>query len=428
MKFIDEATIKIYAGDGGNGVATFRREKYEPMGGPSGGDGGRGGSVFFEADQNLNTLVDYRYTRTLKAQRGENGRSAECYGAKGEDLILKVPVGTVISDKATGESYADLSQHGNRALLAKGGKGGFGNAHFVSSVRQAPRVAEKGEKGEKKKVTFELRIIADGGLVGLPNAGKSSFLTAVSNARPEIANYPFTTLIPHLGVVDVGGEAILLADIPGLIEGASEGKGLGDDFLRHIARCSVIIHLIDVGSNDIAKDYITIRNELKAYSSDVAKKPEIILLSKSETQPEDIIAMQEDLLRAVLPKKTDVFVISSFAKKGLDKALFEIQKVIVKNQNKIDKQKEKISSALPVIKMADTPDLWKVTKTKKGFLITGRKIERFAERTDFNSDFGIQRLRDIMKKMGILNQLRRDGVDTGDKIVIGDPSRGEIEY
>ena len=425
--FVDKVQVDIVAGNGGDGKVSFRHEIYVDKGGPDGGDGGDGGNVVLMASRNQNTLAAFRFKKSITAEHGNPGDGARKHGRNAKDTIVPVPVGTVVMDE-DGTVIFDLIQDEQTFIIAKGGKGGFGNAHFVSSVRQAPRVAEKGERGEEKTVTFELRIIADGGLVGLPNAGKSSFLAAVSNARPEIANYPFTTLIPHLGVVDVGGEAILLADIPGLIEGASEGKGLGDEFLRHIARCSVIIHLIDAGSNDIAKDYVTIRNELEAYSKDIAKKPEIVLLTKSETQPEDIIAMQEDLLRAVLPKKTEVFVISSFAKKGLDKALFEIQKVIVKNQNKIDKQKEKISNALPVIKMADTPDLWKVTKTKKGFLVTGRKIERFAERTDFNSDFGIQRLRDIMKKMGILNQLRRDGVDSGDKIVIGDPSRGEIEY
>jgi len=425
--FVDKVQVEITAGNGGDGKVSFRHEIYVDKGGPDGGDGGNGGSVVLIASRNQNTLAAFRFKKSIIAENGNPGDGARKHGRNAKDMVVPVPVGTVVIDEEGAVAF-DLVEDGQSCIIAKGGKGGFGNAHFVSSVRQAPRVAEKGEKGEKKNVTLELRIIADGGLVGLPNAGKSSFLTAVSNARPEIANYPFTTLIPHLGVVDVSGQAILLADIPGLIEGASEGKGLGDEFLRHIARCSVIIHLIDVGSNDIAKDYLTIRNELDAYSKEIAKKPEIVLLTKSETQPDDIIEMQKDLLQAVLPKKTEIFVVSSFAKKGLDKALFEIQKVIVKNQNVINKQKEKISTALPVIKMADSPELWKVTKTDNGFLVTGRKIERFAERTDFSSDFGIQRLRDIMKKMGILNQLRRDGINSGDKIIIGEPSRGEIEY
>jgi len=425
--FVDKVQIEVAAGDGGNGKVSFRHEIYVDKGGPDGGDGGDGGDIVLQASRNQNTLAAFRFKKLITAEHGNPGDGARKHGRNAKDLTVQVPVGTVVLDEE-GRVVVDLSQDQQTFVVAKGGKGGFGNAHFVSSVRQAPRVAEKGERGDKAKLTLELRIIADGGLVGLPNAGKSSFLAAVSNARPEIANYPFTTLVPHLGVVDVGGEAILLADIPGLIEGASEGKGLGDEFLRHISRCSVIVHLIDVGSNDIAKDYLTIRNELEAYSKEIAKKPEIILLTKIETQPDDILEMQKELLGAVISKKAKIFPISSYAKKGLDTALFEIQKVIIKNQNKIDKIKEKDANSLPVIKMAETPEQWKVKKTKNGYLVTGRKIERFAERTDFSSDFGIQRLRDIMKKMGILNQLRRDGIDSGDKIIIGDPSRGEIEY
>jgi len=285
MKFIDEATIKIYAGDGGNGVATFRREKYEPMGGPSGGDGGRGGSIFFEADQNLNTLVDYRYTRTLKAQRGENGRSAECYGAKGEDLILKVPVGTVISDKATGESYADLSQHGDRALLAKGGKGGLGNIHFKSSINRAPRQCTKGEPGEEFELYLELKVLADVGLLGMPNAGKSTFIRSVSAAKPKVADYPFTTLHPNLGVVRVGeNQSFVIADIPGLIEGASEGAGLGHQFLRHLARTTLLLHLVDIAPFDPAINPVdearAIVNELKKYDEVLYQKPRWLILNK----------------------------------------------------------------------------------------------------------------------------------------------------
>jgi GTP-binding protein len=285
MKFIDEATIKIYAGDGGNGVATFRREKYEPMGGPSGGDGGRGGSVFFEADQNLNTLVDYRYTRTLKAQRGENGRSAECYGAKGEDLILKVPVGTVISDKATGESYADLSQHGDRALLAKGGKGGLGNIHFKSSINRAPRQCTKGEPGEEFELYLELKVLADVGLLGMPNAGKSTFIRSVSAAKPKVADYPFTTLHPNLGVVRIGeNQSFVIADIPGLIEGASEGAGLGHQFLRHLARTTLLLHLVDIAPFDPAINPVdearAIVNELKKYDEVLYQKPRWLILNK----------------------------------------------------------------------------------------------------------------------------------------------------
>lgn len=285
MKFIDEATIKVYAGDGGNGIATFRREKYEPMGGPNGGDGGRGGSVFFEADQNLNTLVDYRYTRTLKAQRGENGRGAECYGAKGEDLILRVPVGTVISDKANGTIYADLNKHTERVLLAKGGKGGLGNIHFKSSINRAPRQCTKGELGEEFELYLELKVLADVGLLGMPNAGKSTFIRSVSAAKPKVADYPFTTLHPNLGVVRVGeNQSFVIADVPGLIEGASEGAGLGHQFLRHLARTTLLLHLVDVAPFDELIDPVNearaIVNELKKYDELLYQKPRWLVLNK----------------------------------------------------------------------------------------------------------------------------------------------------
>ncbi len=335
MKFIDEATIKIYAGDGGNGIATFRREKFEPMGGPNGGDGGRGGSIFFEADQNLNTLVDYRFTRTLKAQRGENGRSAECYGAKGEDLILKVPVGTLISDKATGESYADLSQHGNRELLARGGKGGLGNIHFKSSINRAPRQFTKGEPGEEFELYLELKVLADVGLLGMPNAGKSTFIRSVSAAKPKVADYPFTTLHPNLGVVRVGeNQSFVIADIPGLIEGASEGAGLGHQFLRHLTRTTLLLHLVDIAPFDPgispADEARAIVNELKKYDEVLYQKPRWLVLNK--------IDMVEDVANTV---KTfiksfgwigPVYSISAIKGVGCKELAYDIMTFIEKNK------------------------------------------------------------------------------------------------
>jgi GTP-binding protein len=341
MKFIDEATIKIYAGDGGNGVATFRREKYEPMGGPSGGDGGRGGSVFFEADQNLNTLVDYRYTRTLKAQRGENGRSAECYGAKGDDLILKVPVGTVISDKATGESYADLSHHGDRALLAKGGKGGLGNIHFKSSINRAPRQCTKGEPGEEFELYLELKVLADVGLLGMPNAGKSTFIRSVSAAKPKVADYPFTTLHPNLGVVRVGeNQSFVIADIPGLIEGASEGAGLGHQFLRHLARTTLLLHLVDIAPFDPAINPVdearAIVNELKKYDELLYQKPRWLILNKIDML-EDVAEKVKTFIKS-FGWTGPVYSISAIKGVGCKELTYDIMTFIEenkKNQNEI---------------------------------------------------------------------------------------------
>jgi GTPase len=285
MKFIDEATIKVYAGDGGNGVATFRREKYEPMGGPSGGDGGKGGSVYALADRNINTLVDYRYTRTFRAQRGENGRSKEMYGAKGEDTILRVPVGTVISDKATGNTIVDLAEHGQQVLLAKGGANGLGNVHFKSSINRAPRQCTKGEIGEEFELYLELKVLADVGLLGMPNAGKSTFIRSVSSAKPKVADYPFTTLHPNLGVVRVDTErSFVIADVPGLIEGAAEGAGLGHQFLRHLARTSLLLHLVDIAPFDEVVDPVAeakaIINELKKYDEELYNKPRWLVLNK----------------------------------------------------------------------------------------------------------------------------------------------------
>lgn len=293
MKFIDEATIKVYAGDGGNGVATFRREKYEPMGGPSGGDGGRGGSIYAVADRNINTLVDYRYTRVFRGQRGENGRSAGCYGAQGEDMYLRVPVGTVISDKATEQVIADLAEHDQKALLAKAGKGGLGNIHFKSSINRAPRQCTKGEPGEEFELYLELKVLADVGLLGMPNAGKSTFIRSVSAAKPKVADYPFTTLHPNLGVVRVdANRSFVIADVPGLIEGAAEGAGLGHQFLRHLSRTSLLLHLVDIAPFDEGTDPVhearAIVEELKKYDEELYNKPRWLVLNKvdmlSDTQ------------------------------------------------------------------------------------------------------------------------------------------------
>jgi len=292
MKFIDEATIKVYAGDGGNGVATFRREKYEPMGGPDGGDGGRGGSIHAIADRNINTLVDYRYTRVFRAKRGENGRGSDCYGARGEDMVLRVPVGTVITDKGSGQVIADLAHDGQQAMLAKGGNGGLGNIHFKSSINRSPRQCTKGEPGEEFELYMELKVLADVGLLGMPNAGKSTFIRAVSAAKPKVADYPFTTLHPNLGVVRVDtNRSFVIADIPGLIEGAAEGAGLGHQFLRHLARTRLLLHIVDIAPFDEAVDPVAearaIIEELRKYDEALYNKPRWLVLNKIDMLPAD---------------------------------------------------------------------------------------------------------------------------------------------
>ena len=335
MKFIDEATIKVYAGDGGNGVATFRREKYEPMGGPSGGDGGRGGSITIIADRNINTLVDYRYTRTFRAQRGENGRSAECYGAKGDDMVLRVPVGTVISDKATEQMLVDLSEHGQSAQMAAGGKGGLGNVHFKSSLNRAPRQCTKGDPGEEFELYLELKVLADVGLLGMPNAGKSTFIRSVSAAKPKVADYQFTTLHPNLGVVRVDTErSFVIADIPGIIEGAAEGAGLGHQFLRHLQRTSLLLHLVDIAPFDESVDPVheakAIVEELRKYDEALYEKPRWLVLNKI-----DMLADSEQVVKQFVKDygwKGRVFPISAISGIGCKELTYAIMQHIDENK------------------------------------------------------------------------------------------------
>jgi GTP-binding protein len=292
MKFFDEAKIEVIAGDGGNGVASFRREKFIPRGGPDGGDGGRGGSIWAIADRNLNTLIDYRYTRVFRAQRGENGRGSDCYGKAGDDMELRVPVGTVFTDIGTGEVLADLDGDGKRALIAKGGHGGLGNLHFKSSTNRAPRQCTPGGEGERRDLRLELKVLADVGLLGMPNAGKSTFIRAVSAAKPKVADYPFTTLHPNLGVVRVDhNRSFVIADIPGLIEGAAEGAGLGHQFLRHLQRTNVLLHLVDIApfdpDTDPLKEAKAIVKELRKYDEALYEKPRWLVINKIDLVPED---------------------------------------------------------------------------------------------------------------------------------------------
>ncbi len=318
MKFLDEAKIFLKAGDGGNGACSFRREKYIEFGGPDGGNGGKGGNVIFEAVANLNTLIDFRYQQHFKAERGQNGAGRNCTGASGDDLIIKVPVGTQIIADDNETLLADMMAPGGRFIVARGGNGGRGNDSYKSSTNQAPYRADEGEPGEELWVWLKLKLIADIGLVGLPNAGKSTLLTALTRARPKIADYPFTTLHPNLGVTTIDGNEVLLADIPGLIEGASEGVGLGTHFLKHVERCSVLIHLIDGTAEDIVEAYRTIRGELDKYSTDLAQKPEVIALNKIDSLTSDVVAEKVNELEKAAG--CTVYAVSGISKQGLTEA------------------------------------------------------------------------------------------------------------
>lgn len=423
--FVDKVNILVKAGDGGNGIVSFRHEKYVDKGGPDGGDGGNGGDVFAIANRNQDTLAAFRFNKRVTAENGGNGDQRRKHGRSGKTLEIEVPVGTVITN-ADGEVLADLTHDQQKALIAKGGKGGFGNAHFTSSTRQAPQVAEKGEAGDELELSLELKMIADVGLVGLPNAGKSTLLSRISNARPEIANYPFTTLTPNLGVVDVDAStSFLVADIPGLIEGASAGKGLGDEFLRHVERTSVLLHLIDAYNDDVAHAYKTIQQELKDYAVNLSRRPQIVILSKIDGLDAEIVNDLEAQLRKVVPARTAIMAISAQSGAGLKAMLYKTAEKIKTAKAKRAKQQE---DEVPVLTFEEPADRWTITKTDKGFTVTGRKIESFARRTDFDDYHGRQRIRDIMKKMGIMNGLIKQNIEVGQKITIGNPSLGEIEY
>lgn len=427
--FVDIAKVFIKAGKGGDGVVSFRHEKYVDKGGPDGGDGGRGGDVIFKATKDLNTLLNFRYKPELVAENGQAGSKRDKRGRSGESLIVKVPVGTLV--KKEGVIIADLTSDGERVTIAKGGDGGFGNAHFKSSTRQTPRMAELGEAGEEFEAELELKLLADVGLVGFPNAGKSTFLSVVSNARPEIANYEFTTLTPNLGVADVDDGSILIADIPGLIEGASEGKGLGDQFLRHVERTAVLLHMIDVYADDPAEKYLTIRRELEKYSQDLAERPEIVVLTKCEGLDDEIIAMQSTALQNVV-NGAPVLAISSQTHAGLKELLRLLRREVESYRQREAEMIEESGDDLPVISLGDEAlsDVWSVERLAnmeneegelvKVFAVTGMKIEKFARRTNFDQFDAVNRLRDIMKRLGITHELIRRGAEGTSYIIIGE--------
>lgn len=408
--FVDYVKILVKAGDGGDGLVSFRREKFIDKGGPDGGDGGHGGSVVARATRNVNTLQAFRHQQRLNAGDGQAGGPQRRRGHNGEDLLIKVPIGTIVKD---GERIvADLIADDQTAVIAVGGKGGFGNAHFVSSTRQTPKVAEKGEDGRSYEATLELKLLADVGLVGLPNAGKSTFLSVVSNARPAIADYPFTTLVPNLGVADVGERSLLIADIPGLIAGASQGKGLGDAFLRHVERTAVILHLIDAYSNDVVADYRTINNELRQYSKELASKPQIVALTKIDGLDDEIVADQLKQLRRATPKTIKSVAISSVKRQGVDALLQSLAKLVVSERKRTPKPVTTPTND------GETDNSWSIESTDGGWLLRGAKIEAFARRTNFDNEWGVHRLRDIMGKLGIIRELHRRGAQIGDKVQI----------
>jgi GTPase len=341
MRFVDQCRVKVVAGNGGNGSVAFRREKFIPFGGPSGGDGGRGGDVMLEGDSGMSTLLDFVYSRTIEAERGAHGQGQEKYGRGGEDRVERVPLGTQIFDAESGELIADVTEHGQRVVVVKGGRGGRGNVHFATAEERAPRRAEKGVEGEIREIRLELKVLADVGLVGFPNAGKSTFVSAVSHARPKIADYPFTTLTPHLGVVEIGGgrrsggSTFVVADIPGLVPGASDGVGLGIQFLRHLERTGVLLHLVSLDpgeGRDPLKDYRAIRKELKKFSEELATRPEIVVLSKADIPEvrEAYPALKKRFGRANIP----LHVISAATGEGMPALIAALWEIVSANKAK----------------------------------------------------------------------------------------------
>ena len=417
MNFSDNAEIEVQAGNGGNGIVSFRREKFVEFGGPDGGDGGRGGDVIAVGRENIHGLSDYRSRVKVVAESGQSGNERKKHGRSGGDSYMYVPVGTQVF--ANDRLIADITEENQQLVIARGGDGGFGNAHFTSSTRQAPKVAERGEKGESLKLRLELKLIAEVGLVGLPNAGKSTLLGSVSNAKPKVADYAFTTLKPHIGVVDLASSGCLFVDIPGLIDGAAEGKGLGDEFLRHVERTSILLHCIDIYSDDIARDYKIIDKELASYDNGVLKnKPRIVALTKVEGLSPDDINSASKPLKKLCPYK--IFPISAKSSEGLAELFAAIE--IVRTQ--VD-----VTDEIPVIGIdgvvSEVPaeNEWSVEVIDETNLrLQGVKIERFASRLDFNEYPMRQRMRDIMQKMGIISRLENDSVPLDTVLHIADQS------
>ncbi len=419
--FVDKVKIYIKGGDGGNGQKAFRREKYVPMGGPAGGDGGKGGNIVFQVDEGLRTLLDFRYQKHFKADRGEHGRSKAQHGANAEDLIVRVPPGTVIIDDDTKEILADLTREGQSTIAAKGGRGGRGNMRFVSPSNTAPDIAEKGEPGQERYIVLELKVLADVGLVGFPSVGKSTLLASVSKAKPKIASYHFTTLVPNLGLVDVGdGRSFVLADLPGLIEGAHLGAGLGHQFLRHIERTRVVVHIVDMAATearDPYEDWVKINTELEAYNMNLMNRPQIIVANKMDLpEAEDLIKQ----FREKIGDKYPIIPISAVTKQGVQELLYTIADTLDKIPTKplieeVESEERKVYKY-----ESKNKDEFHIRRENEIFVLESEKIEKLFKMTDFNQYDAVQRFARILRKMGVDKELRNMGAKNGDSVRIAD--------
>lgn len=417
--FADRAKIWIRSGKGGDGHVSFRRELYVPNGGPDGGDGGDGGDVIFQVDEGLNTLTDYRHRRKYAAQDGQEGGKRNCHGKSGQDVILKVPEGTVIKDAESGKVIADMSAGNRRQVVLKGGKGGIGNQHFATSTMQVPKYAKPGQPAQELEVMLELKVIADVGLVGFPNVGKSTLLSRVTNARPKIANYHFTTLNPNLGVVDLDGAGFVIADIPGLIEGASEGVGLGHDFLRHIERTRVIIHMVDAASvegRDPVEDIYAINRELEAYNPEIAARPQIIAANKIDAIWEEENSPVDRIRQEFEPKGIKVCPISAVSGQGLKELMYEVQRILDTMEDKpvvfeqeFFPEEMFVQENLPytVERSAEEPDT---------YIVEGPRIEKMLGYTNLDSEKGFAFFQKFLKDTGILEELEKAGIQEGDTV------------
>lgn len=414
MKFIDKSKIRVVSGRGGNGMVAWRREKYVDKGGPAGGDGGRGGDVYLIADENMSTLMDFKHKSVFKAESGENGGIKNMHGACAKDLFIKVPLGTVVRDVKSGNIIADLTKHEQKALVAKGGRGGRGNARFATAQKRAPQFCEPGEPGIERELFLELKLLADVGLLGMPNAGKSTLISRISSAKPKIADYPFTTLIPNLGVVKKrSGDGYVVADIPGLIEGASEGVGLGYEFLRHVERCRFLVHLIDATEENPYENYQKINKELEKHSEHLANLYQIVVLNKIDSIDEE---KRENLFRQFKSNTSDVFMISAVTGENLDK-LLDFMGAKVDEIPKTDSQVV-VEEDLDAYNNDDSHfDIFKVSKDT--FIVQGGKIGRLAAVTDERNSEQVIRLQNILKSMGVFDELAKKGIKDGDTIIIG---------